>query len=294
MTATLELIKTLRATTGAPMLDCKKALEAAGGDLDKAVEEMRKAGQAKAGRKADRTASEGLAAVMISDDKKRAMIVEVNCETDFVSRDDNFRQFVDQVAQTAMQAQLDDVAALLAHEVIGGTGTVEEARTALVAKIGENIQVRRVSLMQANGTVVAYVHNGRIAVLVDFDGADKDLGRSIAMHIAASNPQVIKPKEVPQALIDKEREIFEAQAANSGKPAEIVTKMVEGRIQKFVKEVSLLEQPFVRDPSSTVGDVLKQVSAEVNQFIRFEVGEGIEKEKVDFAREVMAQVKGDN
>jgi elongation factor Ts len=220
-------------------------------------------------------------------------MVEVNSETDFVARDENFRHFVDQVTHCILRTGLTDVAQLAEAELVAGGETVEVSRQALVQKIGENIQIRRAVKLQNDGGVVgAYVHGNKIGVLASLNGGNLELGKDVAMHIAASNPAVVTPDQVDQATIDKEREIYTAQAQDSGKPAEIVAKMIDGRIAKFLKEVSLVEQPFVKDPEITVGKLVSKAGASVAGFVRFEVGEGIEKEEVDFAAEVMAQVKG--
>ena len=281
------LVKELRERTGLGLLECKKALAAAGGDVDVAIEELRKSSGMKAAKKAGRTAADGVVSLRIAEDGSYGVLVEVNSETDFVARDDNFIAFVDQVVTKAYDAKSDDV------EAIKG-GEIEETRQALVQKIGENIGVRRASLVTADsGVVGGYVHgNHRIAVLVELKGGDQDLARDVAMHVAAVNPQVVSPEHMPEELIAKEREIFTAQAQESGKPAEIIEKMIDGRIRKFLSENSLTEQPFVKDPDTTVGKLVKAAGAEIVSFSRFEVGEGIEVEKVDFADEVAAQLKG--
>lgn len=281
------LVKELRERTGLGLLECKKALAAAGGDVDAAIEELRKSSGMKAAKKAGRTAADGVVAMRIADDGSYGVVVEVNSETDFVARDDNFIGFVGQVVDKAFGGKITDVESLAGDEI-------ETARQALVQKIGENISVRRVALVEASdGVVGGYVHgNNRIAVLVQLKGGDQDLARDIAMHVAAVNPQVVAPADMPEELIAKEREIYTVQAQESGKPAEIVEKMIDGRIRKFLSENSLTEQPFVKDPETTVGKLAKAANAEVVSFSRFEVGEGIEVEKVDFADEVAAQLKG--
>ncbi len=290
MTVTASLVGKLREMTGAPIIDCKKALEATNGDIDAAIEEMRKQGKAKAEKKSGRTAAEGL--IYILSQGNKAIIAEVNCETDFVARDENFVNFVKAVAQTALEANVDDIDQLSNQNLAGSNETVEHSRQALINKLGENIRVRRLSLVTTNGGILGhYVHGGRIGVVVELQkSSDATLAKDIAMHIAASNPQVVSPKDVPQELIDKEREIFMVQAQQSGKPEEIIKKMVEGRIQKFLEEVSLLGQPFVKDSNITVQQLLKSSNAEVVHFIRYVVGEGIEKQTTDFAQEVMSQV----
>lgn len=280
-------VKELRERTGLGLLECKKALAAAGGDIEVAIEELRKSSGMKAAKKAGRTAADGVVAIKISDDGSFGVVVEVNSETDFVARDDNFLAFVQQVTNKAFELRSDDVATIAADEV-------EEARQSLVQKIGENIGVRRVAKVTATaGVVGGYVHgNNRIAVLVELQGGDQDLARDVAMHVAAVNPAVVAPENMPEELIAKEREIFTAQAQESGKPAEIIEKMIDGRIRKYLSENSLTEQPFVKDPDTTVGKLVKAAGAEIASFSRFEVGEGIEVEKVDFADEVAAQLKG--
>lgn len=292
MTITAELVRELRERTGAGMMECKKALVATSGDIDAAIEEMRKAGSVKAEKKGGRVAAEGLVFILTSDDQKRAVMVEVNCETDFVARDESFKQFVEKVAATALSANETDVAKLSALPIDAGM-TIEQARAELVAKIGENVQIRRVVIMQADkGTIGNYVHGGRIGVLTELMGGDAEISRGIAMHVVANSPLVVERDQVPAELIDKEKEIFSAQAQTSGKPANIIEKMVEGRINKFLDEVSLVGQPYVKNPDMTVGQLLKQSNAKVISFTRFAVGEGIEKTSENFVDAVMAQVRG--
>ena len=281
------LVKELRERTGLGLLECKKALAAAGGDVDKAIEELRKSSGMKAAKKAGRTAADGVVVTRIADDGSYGVVVEVNSETDFVARDENFLGFVGKVADSAFENRQTDVAALMA-------GDLESDREALVQKIGENIGVRRVELVTAEaGVVGSYVHgNSRIAVLVELKGGDQDLARDVAMHVAAVNPQVVSPGDMPEEVLEKEKEIFTAQAQDSGKPPEIIEKMIGGRIKKFLAENSLVEQAFVKDPDVTVGKLVSGSGAEVLSFVRFEVGEGIEVEKVDFADEVAAQLNG--
>lgn len=292
MTVTAEMVAKLRERTGAGMMECKKALTAANGDIEAAIEAMRKSGQTKADKKADRVAAEGIIATQISADGKSAVILEINCETDFVGRDDNFLQFANSAAATALAGKAQDIEQLSGLTLHGANQTVEEARRALVAKIGENIRIRRMTLMQTDGTVGAYIHGGRIGVLVELSNGDVSLGKDLAMHIAACNPMVINRNEVPAEHVAKEREIFSAQAEASGKPANVIEKMIEGRINKFLDEVSLMGQPFVKNPDQTVGQLLDQASAKVKTFIRFAVGEGIEKQEENFRDAVMAQVMG--
>lgn len=282
-------VKALRERTGAGMMECKKALVETGGDIEAAIEAMRKSGLAKADKKAGRTAAEGRIALAV--EGKSAVLVEVNCETDFVAGGDDFAAFADGVAQAALKSSPDDVEALSALEFDGGE-TVDTRRRELVAKIGENINVRRFERISSEGMLGRYVHGVRIGVLVDLEGGDEELAKDVAMHIAASNPVCVGPEDVPADVLDKEREIHRAQAEQSGKPAEIVEKMIEGRLRKYVNEIALTGQPFVKNPDQSVGALLKEHGARVLRFVRFEVGEGIEKEETDFASEVMAQVQG--
>jgi elongation factor Ts len=281
------LVKELRERTGLGLLECKKALKAADGDVEKAIEELRKSSGMKAAKKAGRTAADGVVAARLSDDGSLGVMVEVNSETDFVARDDNFLSFVKSVVDAAFTAKTTDVAALMA-------GELESSREALVQKIGENISVRRIQMMASDsGVVGAYVHgNSRIGVLVELSAGDQDLAKDVAMHVAAVNPQVVSADDMPEELVAKEREIFTAQAQDSGKPAEIIEKMIGGRIKKFLAENSLVEQAFVKNPELTVGKLVAAAGAEVVAFSRYEVGEGIEVEQVDFAAEVAAQLKG--
>jgi elongation factor Ts len=285
MSATL--VKELRERTGLGLLECKKALAAAGGDVQMAIEELRKSSGMKAAKKAGRTAADGVVATRVADDCGFGVLVEVNSETDFVARDENFLGFVNRVVDAAFTSKQSDVAVLM-------SGELESAREALVQKIGENISVRRIELIHSDtGVVGSYVHsNNRIAVLVELNGGDQDLARDVAMHVAAVNPQVVSAADMPEELVAKEKEIFVAQAQDSGKPAEIIEKMIGGRIKKFLAENSLVEQAFVKDPDVTVGKLVSNAGAQVVSFVRFEVGEGIDVEKVDFAQEVAAQLKG--
>jgi elongation factor Ts len=292
MTISASLVKELRERTGSGMMECKKALSETQGDLEAAVELMRKAGLAKADKKSGRTAAEGMVCVEVSNDAKRAAMVEVNCETDFVAKGDDFLGFCGAVAQTLLVNDVSSVEGLMASPISGGSSTVEQVRRELIAKIGENITVRRFACFDAHdGQLAQYRHGSRIGVVVDISG-DAALGKDIAMHIAASKPVCVDEAGVAEELINKEREIFAAQAAASGKPANIVEKMVDGRIKKFLAEITLVGQPFVKDPEQTVGQLLKASGAAVHRFARFEVGEGIEKAESNFAEEVMAQVRG--
>jgi len=281
------LVKELRELTGLGLLECKKALAAVGGDVQMAIEELRKSSGMKAAKKAGRTAADGVVATRVADDCSFGVLVEVNSETDFVARDENFLSFVSHVVDAAFTGKQSDVAVLM-------SGELESTREALVQKIGENISVRRIELMHSDsGVVGSYVHsNNRIAVLVELKGGDQDLARDVAMHVAAVNPQVVSAADMPEELVAKEKEIFVAQAQDSGKPAEIIEKMIGGRIKKFLAENSLTEQAFVKDPDITVGKLVARAGAAVVSFVRFEVGEGIDVEKVDFAQEVAAQLHG--
>ncbi len=292
MAITAALVKELRERTGAGMMECKKTLVETDGDIDAAIELMRKSGMAKADKKAGRVAAEGAIAMARGADGKQAVLVEVNCETDFVAKGDDFTAFADKVAQRALETGAASAAALLETPIEEGGASVEEARKALIAKIGENISVRRVSRVESDGVVGTYLHGSRIGVLVAVEGGDEELARDIAMHVAASKPICVSADDVPAEVIEKEKEIFSAQAAESGKPADIIEKMVAGRINKYLKEITLLGQPFVKDPDQTVEKLLAAKGAKVTGFQRLEVGEGIEKKEEDFVAEVMAQAKG--
>ncbi|MDY6942438.1 MAG: translation elongation factor Ts [Pseudomonadota bacterium] len=292
MAISAALVKELRERTGAGMMECKKALVECDGEMDKAIEMMRTQGLAKAEKKAGRVAAEGKVVIQQSADGAQAAIVEVNCETDFVSGGDDFAQFADQVAAAVVNEMPGDLDALTALPVAGGE-TLDERRRALVAKIGENITIRRFALLAKKGDRFGcYSHGTRIGVVVDLKGGDDALARDLAMHVAASRPVCVSSEEVPQDLLDKERQIFAAQAQESGKPPEIVEKMVEGRVRKYLNEITLLGQPFVKDPDQTVEKLLKKAGGEVLGFVRYEVGEGIEKKVDNFAEEVMSQVRG--
>jgi len=277
---TAAMVKELRERTGLGMMDCKKALVESDGDMDLAIDNLRKSSGMKAAKKASRTAADGL--IRIRMDGEQGLMVEVNCETDFAAKDENFINFADQVTAAMFEAQSADVESLMASGF-------EATRESLVQKIGENCSVRRGQIYQ--GQVASYLHtNGKIGVLVHLQGGDEALGRDLAMHIAAANPQVVTPADAGQDILDKEREIYTAQAAESGKPADIVAKMVEGRVKKFLAEISLTEQAFVKDSDLKISALLKQHDAEVLAFARYEVGEGIDKEEVDFAAEVAQQL----
>tara|TARA_R100000900_G_scaffold146121_2_gene134435 strand:+ start:1030 stop:1884 length:855 start_codon:yes stop_codon:yes gene_type:complete len=279
------MVKELRERTGLGMMECKKALNEADGDVEVAIENLRKASGLKAAKKAGRTAADGVVSVKVADDNSYAVVLEVNSETDFVARDEGFLAFVSKVLDKAFADKQSDVAALM-------SGDLEGDREALVQKIGENITVRRAAVVEG-GVVDGYVHsNNRIAVVTQLQGGgDAELARDVAMHVAAVNPQVINPDDMPAELVEKEKEIIKAQPDMEGKPAEIVEKMMMGRINKFLKEGSLVEQPFVKNPEIKVGKLAADAGATIQSFVRFEVGEGIEKETVDFAEEVAAQVK---
>jgi elongation factor Ts len=291
MAITAALVKELRERTGAGMMECKKALVEVDGDIEAAIEHMRKTGLAKADKKADRTAAEGIIVYKSSDDGKQAVMVEVNCETDFVAKGDDFQNFCNEVADLALAKQPADLETLVGYEMSGGE-SVSDTLKRLIAKIGENMGVRRFQLFSTDGLLANYMHGSRIGVVVDMSGGNAELARDIAMHIAASKPQAVSADDVDPAVIEKEKEIFTAQAQESGKPADIIEKMIGGRINKFLKEITLLGQPFVKDPDQTVEKLLKAAGATVNGFTRFEVGEGIEKKVENFADEVMSQVKG--
>jgi len=279
-------VKELRERTGLGMMECKKALTEAGGDIDVAIENLRKSSGLKAAKKAGRTAAEGTVVTRVAEDGSYGVMVEINSETDFVARDDNFKAFAGKIADAFFAARSEDVAAVMA-------GDLEAAREQLVQKIGENIGVRRCVVVEAveGGLVGEYVHGGRIGVLTVLTGGNAEVAKDIAMHVAAINPLVARPEDMPQAQLDQEKDIILAQPDMAGKPAEIAEKMVQGRLKKYLAEVSLTEQPFVKNPDQTVAQFAKAAGGEVVGFTRFEVGEGIEKEEVDFAKEVMEQAK---
>lgn len=289
-TISAALVMQLRQRSGAGMMDCKKVLIATGGDIEQAILELRKSGQA--GKKADRIAAEGMIAIAITDDKHTAVMIEINSETDFAARADNFVSFANNVAATALKTGATDIESLSATALLGGSTSIEQARQELVSVIGENIQLRRlVRLHLEEGVVGSYLHGTRIGVLVAMKSGDEAIAKDVAMHIAASRPLVVNPSQVSAEAIATERDIFTAQARESGKPQDIIDKMIEGRISKFVDEVCLAGQPFVKDPSIKVGQYLKDKQAQVESFVRFEVGEGIEKKEDNFVAEVMAQVR---
>ena len=276
------LVKELRDRTDLGMMDCKRALEESDGDIEIAIENLRKSSGMKAAKKAGRIAADGLVGVSVTE--TRSVLVEVNCETDFAARDENFVAFVERVVSLIADAGNNDIQALLDNGL-------EAEREALVQKIGENVSVRRAEVL--DGAASSYIHNGKIGVLVQLSEANDDLGKDVAMHVAAADPQprYVSSDDVPEEVIKKEKEIFVAQAAESGKPPEIVEKMVGGRVKKFLAEISLVDQPFIKNPDQKVGALLKEQGGSVTRFVRFQVGEGIEKEEIDFADEVKNQLK---
>lgn len=293
MAITAALVKELRERTGSGMMECKKALVESNGDIDQAIEAMRKSGLAKADKKSDRVAAEGIIAIESTADNKQAVMLEVNSETDFVAKADDFIEFVNQVAKVTLEQQPADLDALMALPLTAGGDSIDTVRQSLIAKIGENIQVRRFTVMSVEEGVIGYYRHGdRIGTMVSVTGGDMALAKDVAMHVAASRPQAISAADLPVELLDKERDIVATQAKDSGKPEAIIEKMVEGRMKKFVNEISLLGQAFVKDPDLTVEKLLKQSDATVNAFSFYEVGEGIEKKEDNFAEEVMAQARG--
>lgn len=291
MAISASLVKELREKTQAGMMVCKRALEETDGDVDAAIVLMRKKGDIKAQQKAGRTAAEGIVIILSSSDQRQAVLLEINSETDFVGKDENFLTFSNAVANVALEQKIGNIEALLQASMPNGE-SVEQNRLQLISKIGENIQVRRISYFSTEtGLIGQYVHSGRIGVLVEVNPANESLAKDIAMHIAASKPLVVNRDDVPQEYVEKEKEIFMAQARESGKPEDIIEKMVQGRINKFLDEVSLAGQPFVKDPSQKISQLLKSESVSVVSFVRLEVGEGIEKKVDNFAEEVMSQVQ---
>lgn len=288
MEITASLVKELRERTGAGMMDCKTALSDARGDIEIAIEVMRKSGAAKAAKKAGRIAAEGIISIKLNEND--IVILEVNCETDFVTKDESFLSFVDSVIQVISNNNVSDVDELL--KLNSGNQTIEEANQQLIAKIGEKITIRRFQKSSIQNQTGTYLHGIRIGVIVEIKGGSEELAKDIAMHIAASRPLFINEDQISQEILDKEKEIYTAQAQESGKPADIVEKMIEGRLKKFIKEITLLGQPFVKDPEKSIEKILKSSNAKVLSFIRYEVGEGIEKRADNFAEEVMSQAKG--
>ncbi len=291
MKITAAMVKALRERTGSGMMECKKALVEADGDLDAAIDEMRKSGLAKADKKAGRTAAEGCVIIKVSDDGLQAAMVEINCETDFVANGDDFSAFAQGVVGCVLESDVKDLESL--QEMALASGSIDHVRRELVAKLGEKIDVRRFERFSAeSGVIGSYIHGGRIGALAELSIDDAELAKDIAMHIAASKPVCVDDSGVDESLIAKEKEIFSAQALESGKPPEIVEKMIVGRLKKFLGEITLLGQPFVKDPDVNVGRLLSDKNASVLRFSRFEVGDGIEKKEENFAEEVMAQVRG--
>ncbi|MGB1255910.1 MAG: translation elongation factor Ts [Thiolinea sp.] len=292
MAITAAMVKELRERTGAGMMDCKKALTEVDGDMEAAIDLMRKSGAAKADKKAGRTAADGCVVIAIADDGKQAAITEVNSETDFVAKDENFARFANAVGAAVLANQPADVEAISALDLDGQS--VEEARAALIAKVGENIQIRRFETITSDDHIASYQHGAKIGVVVAMNGGDAELGKDIAMHIAASRPVCVDESGVPAEVVEKERAIQLDIAMQSGKPQEIAEKMVDGRMRKFLGEITLSGQPFVKDPDQTVGKLLKAKGATVTSFTRVEVGEGIEKKQENFADEVAAQTAAAN
>ena len=290
MAITASLVKELRERTGAGMMECKKALVETDGDIEAAAELMRKSGAAKADKKAGRVAADGAIKVNVSNDGKQAVILEINSETDFVAKDENFQAFADAVLAAVAAHKPESVEALASLSLASGQ-TVEEARQALIAKVGENIQVRRFEIVESVAAIASYQHGARIGVLVE-SNAEEEMARGIAMHIAAVNPKYIDEGSVPAEFLEKEKEILIAQAESSGKPAEIIEKMIQGRLKKYLAEITLLGQPYVKDEEQTVGKLLSSANANLSRFVRYEVGEGIEKKVEDFAAEVASQLNG--
>lgn len=291
MAITASQVKELRQRTGAGMMECKKALVETDGDIELAIEQMRKSGMAKADKKADRIAAEGAIIIQLDMDRKNAAILEVNSETDFVSGGDDFKDFANAVCANVLKNKPADVDVLSASTLESGS-TVDDTRRTLIAKIGEKISVRRFENISTPGYLGVYLHGSSIGVVVNMEGGSEDLAKDIAMHIAASKPVCVSSEQVDPALLEKEREIFSAQAKESGKPDNIIEKMIEGRVSKYLKEITLVGQPFIKDPDTTIEKLLKANDAKVISFCRYEVGEGIEKKEENFAEEVMAQAKG--
>ena len=291
MSISASMVKELRERTGAGMMECKKALQESNGNIDSAIELLRTSGQAKAEKKAKRVAAEGK--IVIKNNLENAVIVEINSETDFAANDSNFTDFANSIADVLLQNEISDINSLndlkLSDDV-----SVEEARTNLISKIGENISIRRFDKIHQAINIGEYSHGSRIGVIVSLDKSEPDLAKDIAMHIAASNPVCLDEEDVPEDLVSREKRIFLEQASSSGKPPEIIEKMVEGRMKKFFKEITLLGQSFIKDPDISIRNLLDKSEAKVQNFIRYEVGEGIEKREENFADEVMKQIKGDS
>ncbi len=290
MAITASLVKELRERTCSGMMECKKALVETDGDIEAAAELMRKSGAAKADKKAGRVAADGAISSLVTEDRKTAVLLEINSETDFVAKDENFQSFAAAVVQTLLQQKPASVAELTSLSIADGQ-TVETARQALIARVGENIQVRRFEIIESEQGIASYLHGSRIGVLVE-SSADAEMARDIAMHIAAVNPQYVDESMIPAEFVEKEKGILIAQAQDSGKPPEIIEKMISGRLDKFLAEITLVGQPFVKDPDQTVGKLLSSSGASISGFVRYEVGEGIEKKVGDFATEVASQLNG--
>ena len=289
MEITAQLVKELRTRTGVGMMECKRALSECDGDIDAAIQHLRTSGQMKADKKSARTAAEGSLALAKSEDGARALLLELNSETDFVAKDDGFLAFAQSCADAALTSGVEEVEALMGQSTDGST--FEETRQELVTRLGENIQVRRLQRLDADGGAIGcYLHGRKIGVLVAFEG-EPELGRDLAMHIAASRPVCVGEDDVPEELLAQERAVLTAQAQESGKPPEIIEKMIAGRLRKYLSEITLLGQPFVRDPDTTVAKLLQSKGASVKAFVRLEVGEGIEKKQENFAEEVRAQAQ---
>ena len=291
MSISASMVKELRERTGAGMMECKKALQESNGNIDSAIELLRTSGQAKAEKKAKRIAAEGK--IIIKNNLEDAVIVEINSETDFAANDSNFTDFADSIADALLESEISDINSLNDLKLSDGI-SVEEARTNLISKIGENISIRRFDKIHKAISIGQYSHGSRIGVIVSLDKSDPDLAKDIAMHIAASNPVCLDQGDVPEDLVNREKRIFLEQASSSGKSSEIIEKMVTGRMKKFFKEITLLGQSFIKDPDISIKDLLDKSEAKVQSFIRYEVGEGIEKKEENFADEVMKQIKGDS
>jgi len=288
MTVTAQLVKELREITGVGMMDCKKALSETDGDLEKAVEYLRKAGQAKADKKASRVAAEGKILISADTENNRHTILEINCETDFVAKDEKFNKFSDSVLRALTRNSISSVEELSGIEENGST--IDDERKKLIAEIGENISIRRFSFLNSDNTVGSYIHMGRIGVIVEVEGSqDEDLAKDLAMHIAANNPLYKDQIDVPADELEKEKEILKAQALAEGKPEDIIEKMIQGRLNKYLEQITLYGQPFVKDPDIKVSKLLENAGASIKGFIRYELGEGIEKKKDDFVEEVKKQ-----
>ncbi len=287
MAITASMVKTLRTSTGAGMMDCKKALVETDGNMDDAIEFLRKKGMAGADKKAGRVAAEGIIAVTIADDKKKAVIAEINCETDFVAKGEEFQGFANEISAIALATGNLTIDSLM-NEIMQNGKTIDVTRRELIAKIGENMSISRVQLIETTGSIGEYQHGEKIGVVVAMSGGDDALSRDVAMHVAAANPSAISADDVDQAQLEKERKFQTEQAATSGKPVEIIEKMIEGRMRKYLQEITLLGQSFVKDPDQTVEKLLKANKASVTAFIRLEVGEGVEVVEMSFADEVAA------